>query len=611
MSQAASPIVVEIIKNKLISIANEMLARLQRTGYTSLLTEVKDSSIGIFNSQAESLANTLGIPSFGGTLEHCIRKSVQKIGEANLRPGDVIMVTNPYWIGSHSPDSGIVAPIFQGDALIGYTSLKAHNIDLGAKEAGYLVDSTDMYQEGLILPAVKVFSQGELVHDVWETILANSRYPEPLSVDLRAEMAALVFGCERVSKVVEEYGMETYLDATATILDNEERLTRAAVERWPNGTWTAEELFDDDGWGGDPIPIKVAITVSGSDVVVDLSGTGPQAKGPVNSPYASTYSAVVFAFKALTRPLSPVNSGGFRPLTVTAPEGTLLNPLPPAPTFLYFKSALRLMELIPRCLRAVADVRVPACSGGDLGFSIQHGFDPETGWPWVEGFSEALGMGAAEGMDGENALIHYNNGDSGNVPVEVTETRSSIMTQRLALIPDSGGAGKWRGGLGTARDLVATAPYTACITWHRYRSLPWGLDGGRSPKEGNYSFVQHGEKTERVHSRTSEHFGAGDLCSNRTNGGGGYGDPLERNPASVREDVLDGYVTVEGARVDYGVVIDPVSLEVSPVETEKLRKALRREQDEPRRAAEPDVLQGLKRRRESGQAGCDYRGDRP
>lgn len=574
MRSKVDPIVVEIIKNKLISIANEMLARLQRTGYTSLLTEVKDLSIGIFDAKAESLANTLGIPSFGGTLEHCIRKSVERIGKDNLEPGDVVMVTNPFWIGSHSPDSGVIAPMFSGDELIGYTAMKAHNIDLGAKEASYLVDSTDMYQEGLILPAVKVISRGNLVDDIWETILANSRYPEALSADLKAEMAALLFGCNRVGDVVQEYGKETYLQSITAILDNEERLTRMEVARWPDGTWSAEELFDDDGLGGDPIPIKATVTVNGTNVIVDLTGTGPQARGPVNSPYASTYSAVVFAFKALTRPLSPVNSGSSRPLSVTVPAGTLLNPTPPAPTFLYFKSALRLMELVPRCLREVVDVKVPACSGGDLGFSIQHGIDSDTGWPWVEGFSEGLGMGAAEGMDGESALIHYNNGDSGNVPVEVTETRASIMIRRLELIQDSGGPGKWRGGLGTVRDLVATAPYTACITWHRYRSRPWGLDGGKEPREGNYSLVRHGETEEIVHNRTSEPFDVGDVCSNRTNGGGGFGDPLERDPAQVREDVLDGYVSINGAREDYGVVINPQTLEIDVEGTKTLRKEL-------------------------------------
>jgi len=572
MMRGADAISVEIIKNKLISIANEMLARLQRTGYTSLLTEVKDLSIGIFNERAESLANTLGIPSFAGTLEYCIQTSLERIGTETLRPGDVIMVTNPFWIGSHSPDSGLFAPIFSGDRLIGFTALKAHNIDLGAKEAGYLVDSTDMYQEGLILPAVKVISEGELVRDVWETILANSRFPEPLSVDLRAEMATLLFGSGRVDDIVSQYGLDLYREATEAILDNEETLARAEIEKWPNGSWTAEELFDDDGLGGDPIPIRVTVTVDGSDVVVNLGGTGAQAKGPVNSPYASTYSAVAFAFKALTRPLSPVNSGGVRPLRVIAPEGSLLNPTPPAPTFLYFKSALRLMELIPRCLEEVAAVSVPACSGGDLGFSIQHGIDPESGWPWVEGFSEALGMGASRGHDGESALIHYNNGDSGNVPVEVTETRSSILVDRLELIPDSGGPGQWRGGLGTVRDLRATAPYTACITWHRYRSRPWGLHGGREPAEGNCSLVQHGDSREIVHSRTAESFDTGDVCSNRTNGGGGYGEPLDRAPGAVLEDVIDGYVTIAGAERDYGVLIDPETLTIREDDTAELRR---------------------------------------
>ena len=380
MNKKVNPIVVEIIKNKLISIVGEMLMRLQRTAYTSLLTEVKDLSIGIFNEKAESLANTLGIPSFAGTLEYCIRKSIERLGKENLAPGDIIMVTNPYWTGGHSPDSALIAPIFYNTDLIGYCALKAHNIDLGAKAPSYLVDSTDMYQEGLVLPAVKVYHHGELVRDIWDTILANSRYPEALSVDLKAQASSLKHGYDRVDKVVKEYGMETFLTATSAILSNEEKLTRMVVEGWPNGSWSGEELFDDDGLDGDPIKIKVTVLIDGTDVKVDLTGTGPQAKGPVNSPYASTYSAIAFAFKALTRPLSPVNAGGFRSLKVTVPEGTFLNPIPPAPTFLYFKSALRLMELIPWCLREVVPDKVPACSGGDLGFSIQHGVDPESGW---------------------------------------------------------------------------------------------------------------------------------------------------------------------------------------------------------------------------------------
>jgi len=573
MPSEVNPITVEIIKNKLISIANEMLVRLQRTGYTTILTEIKDLALGIFNAEGDSLANTLGIPAFGGTLEHCIRKSIERIGEENLSPGDVIVTTNPYWIGSHAADSAILAPIFHGDSLIGYTAVKAHNIDLGAKDPSYLVDSTDMFQEGLILPAVKVYDHGELVRDIWDTILANSRYPEPLSVDLKAQIAALLFGCERVDKVVREYGENAFLRSASAILDNEEKLTRMEIESWPNGTWTAEDFLDDDGIGGGPIPIKVAVTVHGSNVTVDLTGTGPQAKGPVNSPFASTYSGAVFAFKALTRPLSPVNAGGFRPLRVVVPEGTLLNPIPPAATFLFFKSALKLQELIPYCLRDVVRVQVPACSGGDLGFSIQHGIDPETGWPWVEGASEAIGCGAAEGMDGESALIHYNNGDSGNIPIEVIETRTAMIVKRLELQQDSGGPGKWRGGLGTVRDLMATAPYTACITWHRYNNRPWGLNGGKEPRGGNYSLVSHGGKEEIVHNVTSEHFEAGDVCSNRTNGGGGFGTPFERDPKMVWEDVLDGYVSLNAAREDYGVAIDSESMLVDYKATKKLRES--------------------------------------
>jgi len=567
-------ITVEIIKNKLISIVNEMLMRLQRTAYSSCLTEVKDLSIGIFNEKAESLANSLGIPCFGGTLGYCIKKAVKKLGKENLSAGDVIMVTYPYWIGSHSADSALIVPMFYSNNLIGYCALKAHNIDLGAKDPSYLVDSTDVYQEGLILPAVKIFKQGKLVKDVWDVILANSRYPQALDLDLKAQVFSLKYGFNRVKNLIDEYGIETYLESSSMILNNEEKLTRMVVESWPNGSWSAEELFDDDGLGGDPIKIKVTVTVNGSDVKVDLSGTEPQAKGPVNSPYPSTYSAAVFAFKALARPLSPLNAGGLRPLKVVVPEGTLLNPIPPAPTFLYFKSALRLMELIPFCLRKILPDKVPACSGGDLGFSMQHGIDPETGWPWVEGFSEGIGMGAEEGMDGENALIHYNNGDSGNIPIEVTETRSSMMMKRIELIPDSGGPGKWRGGLGTIRDIVAAAPYYACITWHKYRSLPWGLNGGKKPKPYNYSLVCHGIEKEIVHNRTTVYLETGDMCSNRTNGGGGFENPLERDPNLVREDVIDGYVSVKGAKEDYGVVIDFQTFSIDFEATKSLRQKM-------------------------------------
>jgi N-methylhydantoinase B len=570
------PIVVEIIKNKLISTANEMLMRLRRTAYTTALTEIKDLSIGIFNTKAESIANTLGIPCFGGTLEYCIVNSIKRIGEENLAPGDVIMTTNPYWTGGHSPDSALMAPIFYQDELIGFTALKAHNIDLGTKDPSYLTDSTDMFQEGLILPAVKVYSRGELVNDIWDTILANSRYPQPLDVDLKAEAFSLKHGTQRVHSIIQEYGKETYLAATEAILDNEEKLVRQIVSKWPDGTWSGEDAFDDDGLGGDPIPIKIKITIKGSDVTVDLTGTGPQAPGPVNSSYGSTYSASIFGFKALTRPFSPPNSGGNRPLSLVVPEGTLLNPTPPAPTFLYFKSASRLMELIPYVLREIAPDKVPACSGGDLGFSIQHGFNPDTGWPWVEGFSEGLGIGGSEGMDGENALIHYNNGDSGNVPVEITETRSSIRINRLELRQDSGGAGKWRGGLGTVRDLQATYPYTACITWHRYRARPWGIDGGKSSRDGSYSLIQTGRKKEKVYSRSNQDLNIGDICSNRTNGGAGYGDPLERDPDMVQEDVLDGYISIKGAYGDYGVVLDEKTNAVDLDATKRLREEMRR-----------------------------------
>jgi N-methylhydantoinase B len=555
-----------------------MRSTLVRAAFNPVIYEMIDFSVGIYTRDAELIAEGPGIPFFMGTLTFAIRSVVKHLGIDNIHDGDVLLSTYPYWTGSHPQDAVIIRPIFVEGRVFGYTAVKAHWMDLGAKDI-YGTDTTDVWQEGLQLHAVKVVKRGKLDDEIVGIIRANSRMPTEVIGDLTAEISACGHGVRRILELVQKYGAETVEQATASILNHGERIARDAITAMPDGEWTAESKLDNNGITGDQVPFRATVRIVGDEITVDTSGSAPQQPGPVNCPFPSTASAIRLVLKMIMAPNYEANEGFFRPVKIVSPEGSVFNPRPPAPIFLSGWSGEIMAESLFEVMAKIAPERSVARSGGDLGGMMFSGTDPVDGGFFAGGEDECCGQGAARDQDGENALILFALGESRNVPVEIFEERWPILTEKYELRPDSGGAGKWRGGLGVIKQWKALTDLKLIGTIEQTKSPAWGVEGGLSG-ETNKMTISVGLPHERPMGKVSGWvLPAGERLLFEMGGGGGWGDPLDRDPSRVLNDVVGGYVSVASAERDYGVVIriNDDAYEVDEKATRGLREKRRAE----------------------------------
>jgi len=554
-TKTLDPITVEVIRSYYQSTARQMRNTLVRASFNPIIYEMIDFSVGIYNRDAELIAEGPGIPFFMGTLTFTIRHLVNYVGIDNLEDGDVLLSTYPYWIGSHSQDASVVRPIFVDGKIFGYTAAKAHWVDIGATDI-YGTDTTDIWQEGLQLFGVKVMKRGKLDHEILEIIRANSRLPDSVVGDLTAEISSCNRGAQQVLELVRKYGPEVVDAAVCRILDHGEQIARQAIASMPDGEWTVESAMDNNGITPDPVPLKATLRISGDEMSVDTTGSAPQQVGPVNCPFPSTVSGIRLVTKMVVAPNYDANEGFFRPLKVHSPEGSIFNPKPPAPVFLYGWSAMIMAESLFRIIAEIAPERAVARSGGDLGGILFSGYRPEDGSFFAGGADESCGQGASQDQDGENALILYSLGESSNVPVEIMEERWPVLVEKYELWQDSGGPGRFRGGLGVRKRWKALADLKLINTIEQTKAPAWGVYGGMGSAASNAVILSPDTPQEQPIGKTSDRvLPAGDRLAIHTGGGGGWGDPLEREPARVLADVRGGYVSLESAKRDYGVVI--------------------------------------------------------
>jgi len=553
-SAALDPITVEVVRSFYQSTARQMRSTLVRAAFNPVIYEMIDFSVGIYTRDAELIAEGPGIPLFMGTLTFAIRSVVKHLGIDNIHDGDVLLSTYPYWTGSHPQDAVIIRPIFAEGRIFGYTAVKAHWTDLGAKDV-YGTDTTDIWQEGLQLYAVKVVKRGKLDEEIVDIIRANTRVPTEVIGDLTAEISACGHGVRRILELVHKYGAETVEQATASILDHGERIARQAIRAMPDGEWSAESALDNNGITQDQVPFKATVRIAGDEITVDTSGSAPQQPGPVNCPFPSTVSSIRLVLKMIMAPNYDANEGFFRPVKVVSPEGSVFNPKPPAPIFLSGWSGEIMAESLFEVMAKIAPERSVARSGGDLGGMMFSGIDPVDGSFFVGGEDECCGQGAARDQDGESALILFALGESRNVPVEIFEERWPVLTEKYELRPDSGGAGKWRGGLGVVKQWKALTELKLIGTIEQTKSPAWGVEGGRGGKT-NQMTISVGLPHERPMGKVSGWIlPAGERLLFKMGGGGGWGDPLDRDPSRVLNDVRGGYVSIASAERDYGVMI--------------------------------------------------------
>ena len=549
---APDPVTLEVIRHALIGCAAEMKLNLARTAYNPIIYEVLDFSCGVFDPQARLLAQADGLPIFLGNLGAAVSEVISDVGVDAMRDGDVYLFNDPYAQGNHVNDVTTVAPVFEAGRLVGFAVTRAHWLDIGGKDPGGSIDSTDITQEGLRLRSIRVVTAGRHDENILRMIGCNIRGAEAMLGDLRAQLSASAVGRERLLELFRRHGAGSVEAACAQMQAQGRARTRAFLRAIPDGTCEAESWIDDDGLGSGPLRVSVSVTIRGEEATFDVRESAPQARGPVNCGAAAALASCRVALKALGSPEVPACEGDFEPirLIVDPAAPTIFNARHPAPTFLYGK---QLTEVAIRALAGVVPDRAIAGNYDDLaGFMITG--RSTAGRDWIHQEPEVGGWGAGADHDGEDALIFIGDGDARNIPVEILESRYPLRLLRHELRADSGGPGYRRGGLGIRRayQILGEASRMLCIM-DRTVSRPWGMFGGRA---GQPSVVT----VARADAPITEHtwsngvpIQAGDVIEVLTGGGGGWGDALRRERERVRADLAAGYITADHAHAEYGL----------------------------------------------------------
>jgi N-methylhydantoinase B len=568
------PFTVEILKDKLAAAADEMGVVLARTSMSPIVYEVLDFACGLTDSAARVIAQTNGLTLFTGTFGPQVEGLIADYGLEGMRPGDVFATNIPYRGGTHTCDVCLVKPVFAAGRVIAFAVSITHWIDIGGAVPGSIPpDATEIYQEGLQLPGVRVYDAGRRVDAVFDLIAANIRLPRTGLGDLNAGVAAVAIGERRVLEACERYGLDLVLASFERVLEHGEQTARAALRRIPNGLYRAEGVIDGDGVSDAHLPIRVAVTVGDECLHADFTGCAPRTAGPINCSTGALLSACKTVVRAITAPGARSNDGFFAPFSLTIPPGTVFSAEPPAPTGWYYEGAAFANDLLWKALAPACPDRLGAGSYTSLCCSYIVGRDAETDELFVLAEPNVGGWGGNPLADGESALIATTDGDTYNFPAEVVEARFPVLVERYELnVAARGGAGRRRGGFGVIREYrlrggVDTSGYGSIGGAER---RPWGLAGGQEGTTNYLEYVRDGTAERRgriAHVPLDD----GQLVRSVTGTGGGFGDPRDREPERVRDDVRDGYVTLQVAHEVYAVALDPETLEVDAAETARLR----------------------------------------
>jgi len=570
------PFTVEVIKRALISAAEQMFVALGRTAKSSVIYEVLDHGCALTDAAGRMIAQANGIPAFIGVLGDAVRDVIDKFGLGGLDDGDILMTNDPYMGGAtHQNDAVLILPIFHDGVPVMFAASKAHWNDIGGKDPGsWSPSATDIYQEGIQFPVVKIFNAGSEDRDIVDILSRNGRIPEMTLGDMRAQAASLRVAAKRVRQICDKYGPDTVLEAVEVYLKQGRQEALSELRKLPKGEYEAEEYIDDDGLGGEPVRVKVKVTISDDEFVIDYTGTGPTCRGPINSPLSVVLSTAKFAYQSIVAPHADPNEGFFSPLRVVVPENTVFNPKRPAPVSTYWESDAYAGDVVWRALAEAIPDRV--CAGHFLSVcgTIVCGIDDETEEWFISVEPNAGGWGAGRGKSGENGLVCSADGETYILSIEVAETRYPILVDRFALNVADGGHGQWPGGHGVIKDYrLANSQALVTASFGRNRFPPWGLAGGQDGTPNQVELHRKDGSVERRGRFSSEVLREGDVIRFITGTGGGYGDPKARDPQSVFDDVLDGFVTIDAARAVYGVAVVGDPPRIDEAETVSLRSS--------------------------------------
>ena len=565
------PIRFEVIRNALAQATEEMAAALRRSAYSTNVKTRQDFSCAYFDPDMRVIAQAFTQPVHLGSFVEHVPRAIRRHGVDNLGPGDMILSNDPYGGGVHLNDISLIGPVHWNGQLAGYTACLAHHVDVGGGAPASVGAFQEVFQEGVIIPAVKLVKGGEIVDDVFRLVLAQIRSKRETAGDFRAQVASNLTGIRRVNEIIDRFGMDEFLRYVGEIVDYTSRRTRAEIEKLPKGVYTAAGSVDNDGFTDKPVQLRVKVTIDDSGVHFDTTGSEPQRRAPVNSTFAQTFSACAYALRSLMDKDLPVNHGFYEYVRITAPLGSVTNCVHPAPVVGGWETHVRVNDLIFKALSVSLPDEVPAGTKAmqcHSGFGGEH---PRTGEYYCYLETLAGGYGARSRSDGPDAVQSHGQ-NTENAPVEELESNYPLRIDRYGLIPDSEGPGKFRGGLGIRRDYLFPSETIFTILADRDRAGPHGLFGGQPGSISVYALMRDGEET-HLSSKSTVQLQPGDVISYRTSGGGGFEDPLLRDPERVLSDVADGKVSVERASRVYGVEIseDGAGYSIDQAATEKLR----------------------------------------
>lgn len=560
------PITFEVLRSAYTNISREMGETMMRTAYSAIFNEGRDFSCGILDVNGKMLAQAEHCPVHLGSMPYTAEWAIDEIGIENIEPGDVILQNDPFRRGTHLTDFLIMKAVAIDGDLLAFPATRAHVIDVGgAAPGGFSGTAASIYEEGIRIPPVRWFKAGEEDEEITSILMSNVRLSDVQRGDYEAMLASLNTAERRLEELVEEYGRESVAQSFEAVKDVSEQLMRLELAEMPDGTYEFADYLDDDGHTAERIRIEATVEIDGDSAVVDYTGSDQQTKGPINATYGITASSTYNGFLQVTDRDVPANHGAFRPVDLVAPEGTIVNAEPPAPTFSgNTETSVRIVDIVLGALTQALPEETPAACYGHNANLTSGGVDPESGEEYVWYYYRGGGYGGMCDKDGYDAIQAYISNAS-NQPIEIFEKKYPWLIEEYSLYEDAVGAGKHRGGLGTVlRFRLRRGEATISGTGDRSVTPPYGVFGGdpggrshykirRSDEEELRSVIEHG-------SVSATKFGnipmsEGDVIEVATSGGGGYGDPLERDPEAVRDDVENGYISQTTAAEDYGVVL--------------------------------------------------------
>ena len=545
-THAIDVITVELVKNALNGIAQEMQTTLERTAHSQAIREVGDASSALFDISGRLIAQALSLPVQLAGSSVAVKEILKYCPPEKMKDGDVFVLNHAYYGGSHPPDIILVKPYYRSGRITGFGCSYAHQVDVGGMLPGSTPPlSTELFQEGLLIPPMRLIEAGKMNETLISIIKANSRKPDSVMGDIRGQLASLNLGAIRYDETLTRFGEEIVHQAVVELIERTRVGFRRLIGNIPDGSYDYEDVLDDDGFDDTPIPIRVKIIVKGEDITVDFTGTAPQCRGSLNCPYANSLSSVYAALKIFLDPRDeiPNNEGCYASVEVILPKGSLLNPNPPGSVSSRPETQARISNVVMGALGLALPDRAVAQDHGQVAIYRVSGTDPATGKFFYKGEPLPGGWGGRNGSDGPD-VVDFPVANLNNTPIEAMEMEFPLRVERYELREDSGGTGKYRGGLGLRREIRALISMDLSVRAERHRFAPRGIFGGGDGAMGAFLITRTDGTIEKLPCKQGGiQFNAGDILTVLTPGGGGYGLAAERNPESVKRDLLQGKTT--------------------------------------------------------------------